>query len=103
MRVGISIGILIGIVTGSVFILLLRNAINLKKNQFKNLITIISGILTLPSFWFSGSWLSANLFNILELAEFYNYYILSLTITFILIASYELLRLIIFSAKRIIK
>lgn len=85
----ISIGFLIGIITGPVFLLLIRNAVRLPSSDTATLLTMAAELLSIPSFWFTGSWLSGERVETLLLDP----YAAALAITFGLFVLYPLGRM----------
>jgi len=85
----ISIGFLIGLVTGPVFLLLIRNAVRLPTSDTSTLLTMAAELLSIPSFWFTGSWLSGERAEALLLDPYAG----ALAITFGLFVLYPLGRL----------
>lgn len=91
--IGIPVGILIGIVTGTVFLLLLRTAFT-GSPTLQDLGTIIAELLALPTFWFGGPWVTTQVLNLVDWTAIVTSYIISLLITFVLICLIPLLRLV---------
>lgn len=92
--VGISLGVLIGIVTGVVMILLI-NAATQTKIKTKDIITLIGEFLSIPTFWFGGPWLTTSMLKIVNLNDILQSYMLSLVLTFVLVILNSLIRFII--------
>lgn len=98
--IGYPLGILIGVITGVVLILLLKLIKQLfdKSQQDKNsqpnpstYTKIIAEILALPTFWFGGPWVTTQFIQTMKLEEVLDSYLISLTLTFMLIIFKELL------------
>lgn len=95
MGFGIPIGILNGILTGmlslAVFNVLLGATI-LNAPAILSLLGYLTGI---PTFWYGGPWLATKILELVPLEEFIFPYVVSLTVSFILIVGYPFLRWII--------
>ena len=95
MGLGIPIGILIGILTGMLSLVVfnvLLSATILNATALLSLVGYLSGI---PTFWFGGPWLTTELLKLMPRDEFIFPYVLSLTVSFILIVGYPFWRWII--------
>jgi len=55
-QIGVPLGVLIGLVTGCVFLLLIRTAVKLTENPIQNLFALLGEILAIPTFWFPLFW-----------------------------------------------
>jgi hypothetical protein len=94
--IGVSLGILIGLVTGLVVVLIIRGAWRISSDGgARSLIPLVAEILAIPTFWFGGSWISGKLLTTADLENALPQYLLSLTCTFVPIAAYPLLQIII--------
>jgi ABC-type arginine transport system permease subunit len=92
--VGIALGILIGVISGFVFLLLFRTLHHAQK--YRDILPAIPELLGIPTFWFGGPWLTTALLKIVELNDiFLRSYILSLMCTFVLIIIMPLFRFVI--------
>jgi hypothetical protein len=101
---GLAIGLLIGVITGTVFLLLLKTA-NEAAEKGVSIVTLTSEILAIPTFWFGGPWLTSGMLKLVPLKELINPYLMSLVAVFSLISLYPAARWIIhlgeqFGAKR---
>ena len=94
MITGTAIGLLIGIVTGTVFLLLLQTA-DRASQQGTSVLKLTTQILSIPTFWFGGPWLTTNLLNLVDKSQFINPYLISLVAVFSLICLYPAARWII--------
>ena len=91
--VGIALGILIGVVSGLVVLLLFNTGIRAPKAI--DILPVVLEFLALPTFWFGGPWLTTSLLEIVDLNDILSSYLLSLTFTFVLIIIIPLFRLVI--------
>jgi hypothetical protein len=89
--VGIVVGLLIGAISGTVFLLLLRSA-NQSTTSAQKTISLTAEILAIPTFWFGGKWVSTDLLNQADLADFINPYVIALALCFFLFCSYPAFR-----------
>ena len=94
MITGTAVGLLIGAVTGVVFLLLLKTA-DRASEQGTSVLTVTTEILAIPTFWFGGPWLTTNLLQLVKKDDFINPYLISLVAVFGLIALYPAARWII--------
>jgi hypothetical protein len=91
---GLCLGVLIGIITGYVLILLLRVAMT-GKPGLKSNVSIVGELLAIPTFWFGGPWIT-NLLKLTPISDIIlGSYIVALAVVFSGIATYPLLRMII--------
>jgi hypothetical protein len=93
--IGIPLGLLIGLVSGLVVLLLIRTAWRISRINLKSLGTLLGHLLAIPTFWLSGPWISGRFLEGQKLAEILPYYIVSLACTFSMIAAYPLLRIVV--------
>jgi hypothetical protein len=91
MLVGIVLGILIGAISGTVFLLLLRSA-NLPTTPVEKLVTLTGELLAIPTFWLGGPWVSTKLLAQIALTDILNPYLVSLASCFFLFCSYPAFR-----------
>jgi hypothetical protein len=85
MLVGIPLGLLVGVVSGVAFVLLIREAL-------RGEVIRIAGLLTsMPGTWFGGGWLT----ELFDLDAILSSYVATLAVSFLLIAAYPLLRLVV--------
>jgi hypothetical protein len=92
--VGLAIGLLIGVITGTVFLLLLKTA-NRPSEKGVSIATLTSGILAIPTSWFGGPWLTSGMLRLVPMKELINPYLISLATVFSLISLYPAARWII--------
>jgi hypothetical protein len=98
----VGAGLLIGLVTGAIFVLLLlRIAEAARKSRAKGIAAAISECLSLPGFWFGGPWLSGHLLSGSGLDAAVNYYSLTLAAVFILIVGLPLYQLVAQTARKL--
>jgi hypothetical protein len=91
MILGIGLGILIGLLSGTVALILLRTANSLDTSNVKSVITITAEILAIPTFWFAGSWLTRlGIEN--RPPEFLDLYVITLAATFSMLLAYPIYR-----------
>ena len=88
LALGTWIGILIGIISGAVAIILLRTIIRVSIKKIRTILTLIAEFLAIPAFMWGGHKIPMSDFDLGKYAE-------SLTITFGIIVIYPLFRLII--------
>jgi hypothetical protein len=91
---GTAIGLLIGLVTGIVFLLLLKTA-DQASEQGMSVLKVTTEILAIPTFWFGGPWFTTGLLKLVEMDKFINPYLVSLVAVFSLISLYPAARWII--------
>jgi hypothetical protein len=94
MIVGLAIGLLIGVITGTVFLLLLKTA-NQASEKGVSIVALTSEILAIPTFWFGGPWLTTTMLTRVSMDELINPYLISLAAVFSLISLYPAARWII--------
>jgi hypothetical protein len=99
--VGLVLGVLIGVITGTVFLLLLKTAVGISEKGSSSILTLTSELLAIPTFWFGGPWLTGKLLVDARPAKMLNPYVISLTIIFLVMASYPAGRWIIHMGKTI--
>lgn len=93
--VGIPLGLLIGVLTGLVVLLLIRTAWRTSRISLKSLGALVGQFLSIPTFWLGGPWISGSFLKGENFTEILPYYAVSLACTFSLIAAYPLLRIVI--------
>ena len=92
---GVCLGILIGILTGTVFSVLVMTAKNTSFKEIQSIIKLIAEFLAIPSFWFGGPWLTTDFLKIVNFNDIFESYVLSLTIIFTPIALIVLIPILI--------
>ncbi len=91
---GISLGVMIGVISGFVLLLLLKTA-NQVSNPIRDIPLIIAEILAIPTFWFGGPWLTTYIMGNINIAQILPPYMSSLAITFVAIAILPLTKLVV--------
>jgi hypothetical protein len=94
LGVGLALGFLIGIISGTVFLLLLKTAVSPQKGA-SLIMTLTAELLAMPTFWFGGPWLTTKLLDLVQLQELINPYVGSLAVTFSIFSLYPAARWII--------
>ena len=89
---GIGLGILIGVISGTVALVLLRTANSLNRVNLKPIIAITAEILAIPTFWFGGPWLTGTVLVGTSTADFINPYVMTLACTFSVLMAYPVFR-----------
>jgi len=92
---GSALGVLIGLVSGIVFLLLLKTAVGNPDRGIASLAKITGQILAIPTFWFGGPWLTGSVLKAVVLSEVINPYVVSLALVFAAISAYPAARWII--------
>lgn len=95
MVVGLALGFLIGIISGTVFLLLLKTAVSAPHKGASSILTLTAELLAMPTFWFGGPWLTTSLLELVHLQDLINPYVGSLAVTFSIISLYPAARWII--------
>ena len=90
---GIGIGILIGIITGTVALIIIRTVNKKSLRSLTNIVSLTSELLAIPTFWFGGPWLTTDVIKLFDLKNIINPYIIALAVTFSLIIAYPIARL----------
>jgi hypothetical protein len=93
--IGYAIGTLVGIISGTVFLLLLNAAVNPQKKGNPPILKLSASFLAMPPFWFGSPWLTSTFLQPVDPGDLVNSYAISLAITFGAIAAYPGLRWII--------
>jgi hypothetical protein len=89
---GVALGILIGVTSGVVALVLLKTANTASVKDVSSIVALTSEILAIPTFWFGGPFVSTKLFGMLSLDAIINPYIVSLAISFVLLVVYPIFR-----------
>ena len=97
---GAALGILIGVVSGLSLVLLLRTALA-GRPGLKDTLAITSELLAIPTFWFGGPWVTTAFAQSLDIGLILPSYMVALACTFVLIALYPLVRLVIWLGNQI--
>jgi len=98
--IGIPIGILIGLISGVIFIFLVRTAWT-SRNDPKAVAKVFLELLAIPTFWFGGSWAASAFLRELDVTAMLPYYATSLAVMFGLIALPVLWKLILQIAREV--
>lgn len=98
--IGIPLGILIGLVSGVIFILLVRTAWT-SRNDRKAVSKVVLELLGIPTFWFGGSWAASALLEGISVSAILPYYATSLAVVFGLIAVPVLLKIVLQIAREV--
>ena len=92
---GLALGLLIGLISGTVFLLLLKTATYWSEKGASLILPLVSQIVAIPSFW-GGGWLGGRLLEKPLAGEaapdLLKYYVVSLAVTFLLIFAYPAVR-----------
>jgi hypothetical protein len=95
LGVGLALGFLIGIISGTVFLLLLKTAVSASDKGASSIVTLIAQLLAIPTFWTGGPWLTTKLLESVQVQDLINPYVGSLAVTFCLFSLYPAARWII--------
>jgi hypothetical protein len=87
---GTSVGLLIGVIGGTVFLLLLRTA-DLRKTVAE-MVTLTGEILAVPAFMGGGTWAGTSLLKSSISADFLNPYLIAMSLSFFLFCGYPAFR-----------
>lgn len=85
MAVGIPLGILVGLTSGSAFVICLRAAF------FDNALKAACSLLSMPASWFGGGWLT----SVFDLEQVLDSYVISLAGCLLLICGFPLMRAVV--------
>jgi hypothetical protein len=100
----VGVGLLIGIITGAMFVLLLLQIATAAKSKLaKHIGAAISEVLALPMFWFGGPWLTGQLLSNSGLDAAVDYYVLTLASGFLVVIGYPLMLLVLRTAHNLRK
>lgn len=94
LNTGLFLGVLIGIINGTVALLLLKTADTASMKSLPSLLTLTVKLLSIPTFVLGGTWMASSIPN-LNWDRISDHYIMSLVITFVLIVSYPISRWIV--------
>ena len=97
---GVALGVLIGVVSGTSLVLLLRTALA-GRPGLKETLAITSELLAIPTFWFGGPWVTTVFVQSVDVRLILPSYMVALAASFVLIALYPLLRLVIWLGNQI--
>jgi hypothetical protein len=97
---GAALGFVVGMTGGLVVVLLVRNAA-VTRQTLRTTLAQIGQLMTIPGFFFGGPWLGSRLFSSVDFAMMLTSYVVSLAVTFALVAGYPLAKLVIATGNRI--
>lgn len=92
---GIAIGILIGIVSALVTLVLLKPAASATTSQTNSVLLIGAELLAIPTFWFGGPWVTTTLLKLVKLDDFLIPYTLALAVTYAILICYPTMKWIV--------
>ena len=95
MGFGIPIGILNGVLSGMLSLVVINALLGATILNASALLPLVGYLSGIPTFWFGGPWLATKILELVPLEEFIFPYVLSLTVSFILIVGYPFTRWII--------
>lgn len=98
--IGIPIGVLIGLLSGVIFIFLVRTAWT-SRNDGKAVGKVILELIAIPTFWFGGSWAASAFLKEIDVSAMLPYYATSLAVVFALIALPVLFNIILQIAREV--
>ena len=101
--IGAPIGILIGLITGLVVVLMIRTAWRTAGNDVKGIAAMGAEFLAIPTFWFGGPWVSGKLPQSTQPPDFLSYYLVALLLTFVPIALFPLVTIVVNVAREVAK
>jgi len=84
MNVGISLGVLIGFLSGAAFLIFLKAAFS--GQMFK----AASSLLAMPTTWFAGGWLTQTF----DVERILSSYVTALSVTVVVIGAFPLFRVV---------
>lgn len=90
MIIGIALGILIGLVTGAVFIHLVKVLAGATSGELK----VVAEVLAIPTFWFGGPWIAAQALQNINWEEQLPAYSLTLMIVFLALSGFPVIEYI---------
>ena len=99
--VGIAIGILIGVTSGTVALVLLKSANSASINNVSSLVAITTEILAIPTFWFAGPLFATDILKLVALDQIINSYIIALATTFLIVVVYPISKWIVQLAREL--
>ena len=96
---GPALGFFIGLLCGMAVLLLIRTAAAARAT-LKTTVAEISQLLAIPTFCFGGPWLTSRWLEESQLDDALPAYVVSLSLTFALVAGYPLFKLIIVTCEQ---
>jgi hypothetical protein len=100
IMIGIPLGILIGLLSGVIFIFLVRTAW-MSRDDGKALAKVILELVAIPTFWFGGSWAASTFLREIDVSSMLPYYATSLAVVFGLFAVPVLYKIIVQIAREV--
>jgi hypothetical protein len=94
LNTGPFLGVFIGIISGTVALLLLKTADTASIKSLPSLLTLTVKLLAIPAFAIGGTWMVKSIPN-LNWDKISDHYIISLSITFVVIVSFPISRWIV--------
>jgi len=92
---GIALGLLIGVLSGTVALVLLKTLRTASLKDISSVVTLTSEMLAIATFWFGGDWVSTSLLKLLTCELIIHPYLIALFISFTGIVIYPLFRMIV--------
>ena len=96
--VGIALGMLIGVISGTVALVLLKTANTASINNVRSLLAITTEILAIPASWVGGG---TGLLKLVKFEGIMNFYVVALATTFLIVVVYPIAKWIIQLAKEL--
>jgi len=87
MIFGIALGILIGVVTGAVFIHLVKVLAGSSLGELK----VVAEVLAIPTFWFGGPWVATQTLHGIDWNAQLPPYSMTLTIVFLVLSGFPVI------------
>ena len=91
--IGICLGALIGVITGAIFIYMLKSLS--KAAVWLDGVKIVAEMLSIPTFWFGGPWVATKVLLSVQWQHVLPWYIALLAILFLVIATIPMLRFVV--------
>jgi hypothetical protein len=85
MVVGVSLGVLVGLVSGAAFVLIVKAA------KEENALRAAATLLTMPTTWFGGGWLT----QVFDVERILDACVVSLAVSMLVICSFPLREMIV--------
>jgi hypothetical protein len=98
--VGTPLGILVGFITGFVYVVLILGIVRTRNLDLKAVGGYVAQLLALPTFWFGGPWVTTAILQPVNFAEVLPSYLDTLVLLFVVIALYPSLLLILVLGNR---
>jgi hypothetical protein len=91
--VGIALGVLMGVLSGAIFVFLLRDMV-IFGNTLVHALKVVGEVISIPGFWFGGPWVTTGVLKDIEWALIIENYLIALSLVFLGISATTLLRFI---------